>query len=268
MAIADMPREIFRRAPKTKDSNDTPASTEGSQQPLEYADDPASNKPPAADLYSVTPPPGSEPTLSTTHLSSVSQSQANKSSTSLTESVSAQSLPTPSTSQRPTTPGSSSTHTKQSSSRDVSTPTIGGFGFNAAVGTGVGVGRIVATGAKTPMNFCLGMARGFRNIPRLYNDETIRPVEKVTDFSTGLKVAGKELGYGFFDGVAGLVTQPLKGAQKEGAAGLIKGFGKGIGGLIAKPAAGKFYLTLVSEGILTTQRRDGHSCIYHARCTC
>lgn len=116
---------------------------------------------------------------------------------------------------------------------------IGGVSLNAAVGTGIGVGRIVGAGAKTPMNFCLGMARGFRNIPKLYNDETIRPVEKVTDFSTGLKVAGKELGYGFFDGVAGLVTQPLLGAQKEGAAGLIKGFGKGIGGLIAKPAAGK-----------------------------
>lgn len=89
------------------------------------------------------------------------------------------------------------------------------------------------------MNFCLGLAKGFRNMPRLYNDDTIRPIEKVTDLSSGIKTASKELGYGFFDGIAGLVKQPIRGAEKEGAGGFVKGFGKGIGGLITKPAAGK-----------------------------
>lgn len=89
------------------------------------------------------------------------------------------------------------------------------------------------------MNFCLGLAKGFRNVPRLYNDDTVRTVEKVTDFNSGVRVASKELGYGLYDGISGLVTQPMRGAQKEGAAGLLKGFGKGIGGLIAKPAAGE-----------------------------
>lgn len=97
----------------------------------------------------------------------------------------------------------------------------------------------MSTGVKSPMNFCLGLAKGFRNMPRLYNDDTIRPVEKVTDLSSGIRIAGKELGYGFFDGIAGLVTQPIRGAEKEGAGGFVKGFGKGIGGLITKPAAGK-----------------------------
>lgn len=32
----------------------------------------------------------------------------------------------------------------------------------------------------------------------------------------------------------------MRGAEKEGAAGLIKGIGKGIGGLILKPGAGEF----------------------------
>lgn len=50
---------------------------------------------------------------------------------------------------------------------------------------------------------------------------------------------GQEFGYGFYDGIAGLVTQPLRGAEKEGAAGLFKGIGKGIAGLILKPGAGK-----------------------------
>jgi len=40
-----------------------------------------------------------------------------------------------------------------------------------------------------------------------------------------------------YDGISGLVTQPMRGAEKEGAAGLFKGIGKGIGGLILKPGA-------------------------------
>jgi hypothetical protein len=49
----------------------------------------------------------------------------------------------------------------------------------------------------------------------------------------------QEFGYGFYDGISGLVTQPIAGAKKEGAAGLVKGVGKGIGGLILKPGAGE-----------------------------
>lgn len=50
----------------------------------------------------------------------------------------------------------------------------------------------------------------------------------------------QELGYGFFDGISGLAMHPLSGAKKEGAAGAIKGLGKGIGGLVLKPAAGQY----------------------------
>jgi hypothetical protein len=38
------------------------------------------------------------------------------------------------------------------------------------------------------------------------------------------------------------VTQPLEGAKNEGAAGFVKGFGRGISGLIVKPAAGIYAL--------------------------
>lgn len=43
-----------------------------------------------------------------------------------------------------------------------------------------------------------------------------------------------------FDGITGLVTQPMAGAKKDGAAGFVKGIGKGIGGIMLKPGAGKF----------------------------
>ena len=107
--------------------------------------------------------------------------------------------------------------------------------------TSISINNIIAAGAKSPMNFCMGIARGFRNAPKLYNDDTIRPAEKVTGFSSGLKVASKEFGLGLYDGITGLVTQPIKGAEKEGSAGFVKGFGKGIGGLVLKSGAGKFY---------------------------
>lgn len=107
-----------------------------------------------------------------------------------------------------------------------------------ALDTSRGIGRIINTGVKSPLNFTMGLARGFRNAPRLYNDDTIRPEERVTGFRSGLKVAGKEFGLGFYDGLSGLVMHPIKGAEKEGGIGLLKGVGKGIGGLILKPAAG------------------------------
>jgi hypothetical protein len=43
-----------------------------------------------------------------------------------------------------------------------------------------------------------------------------------------------------FDGITGLVTQPMAGAKKEGAAGFVKGIGKGIGGIVLKPGAAIF----------------------------
>ncbi|KAK7757056.1 hypothetical protein SLS62_001074 [Diatrype stigma] len=110
------------------------------------------------------------------------------------------------------------------------------------MGAGKSVNNIVATGMRTPMNFCMGLAKGFRNLPRLYNDDTVRPPEKVTGIGSGLKIAGKEFGFGMYDGISGLVTQPYRGAQKQGALGLVKGFGKGIGGLAFKPWAGKFFI--------------------------
>lgn len=47
------------------------------------------------------------------------------------------------------------------------------------------------------------------------------------------------LGFGLYDGISGFVMQPVRGVQREGAVGLLKGFGKGVGGLVCKPCAGE-----------------------------
>ncbi|KAM3564635.1 hypothetical protein ARSEF4850_001768 [Beauveria asiatica] len=191
-------------------------------------------------------------TLTEVNASQSSLSTTNRPSTSTDAHASQSSLPTAHTPDTP--PGTGArTPTGQRESPKATPPgqaNLGeehlspgvSFGIDSAVGTARGVNRIIEAGVKSPMNFCLGLAKGFRNMPRLYNDDLVRPVEKVTDLSSGIKVAGKELGYGFFDGISGLVRQPLHGAEKEGAVGLVKGFGKGIGGLILKPAAGIFGL--------------------------
>jgi hypothetical protein len=63
--------------------------------------------------------------------------------------------------------------------------------LDSAIGAGKGISRIVGAGLKSPMDFTLGLARGFHNAPKLYGDDTVRPQEKVTDLQSGLKAAGK-----------------------------------------------------------------------------
>lgn len=115
---------------------------------------------------------------------------------------------------------------------------LGYITVESAISGAKAAGRIASAGIKSPMDFTLSIAKGFHNAPKLYGDETVRKSEKITDFQSGLKAAGKEFGYGFYDGITGLVTQPIAGARKEGAAGFVKGAAKGIGGLILKPGAG------------------------------
>ncbi|KEF59768.1 uncharacterized protein A1O9_04616 [Exophiala aquamarina CBS 119918] len=110
--------------------------------------------------------------------------------------------------------------------------------LETAISGAKAAGRIVSAGVKSPMDFTLSLAKGFHNAPKLYGDQTVRKSEKIVDLQSGLKAAGKEFGYGFYDGITGLITQPLAGARKEGAAGFIKGAARGFGGLILKPGAG------------------------------
>lgn len=63
--------------------------------------------------------------------------------------------------------------------------------LESAIGAGKGVSRIIEAGMKSPLDFTLSLARGFHNAPKLYGDDTVRPSEKVTDFQSGLKAAGK-----------------------------------------------------------------------------
>lgn len=85
---------------------------------------------------------------------------------------------------------------------------------------------------------------GLHNAPAELGDVTIRVRDPITGLSSGMKVGGKELVFGAYDAVSGLVTQPYlyyqKGKLHRGgpAMGLVKGMGLGLTGLAFKlPAA-------------------------------
>lgn len=104
--------------------------------------------------------------------------------------------------------------------------------------TAKGVGQSAKILVKMPLDFYYAMALGFHNAPRLYGDNTVRPVPHIRGMRSGLTAARDELAYGFADGVSGLVRLPYLDAQRDGVIGFFKGTGKGIGGAILKPTAG------------------------------
>ena len=105
---------------------------------------------------------------------------------------------------------------------------------NIAKGFGKAGGALMK-GSLVDIPFAL--AEGLRNAPLMYGDKP-RDFGPVTDWKSGGVVAGKGLVFGIYDGISGLVTEPIKGARKEGAIGALKGFGKGLGGIYWKPNAG------------------------------
>ncbi|KAJ4379413.1 hypothetical protein N0V86_005458 [Didymella sp. IMI 355093] len=100
-----------------------------------------------------------------------------------------------------------------------------------------GAGRFVRALVQGPVNISVNLTRGMHNIPKLWGDDTVRPQERVSDFRTGVRAVGREFGFGFYDAITGLVTQPIKGAREAGAGGFVTGVGKGVGGFLPKLGA-------------------------------
>ncbi|RHZ52338.1 hypothetical protein CDV55_102067 [Aspergillus turcosus] len=96
-----------------------------------------------------------------------------------------------------------------------------------------------------PMDITLTLSRGFHNVPLVFHDDTVRDLPKVTGMRSGLQAAGKELVFGVYDGVTGLVTLPHRGLKDSGAKGLIRGVRNGVGGFLSKPMAGSCIVPLV-----------------------
>ncbi|GKZ31574.1 hypothetical protein AbraIFM66950_000147 [Aspergillus brasiliensis] len=89
-----------------------------------------------------------------------------------------------------------------------------------------------------PTDLTLSLTKGFHNAPKLYHDRLVEDPPRVLGVRSGFRAAGTEFTHGFYNGITGLVTQPVVGMEKSGAKGLAKGIGKGVGGVFLKPMAG------------------------------
>lgn len=90
-----------------------------------------------------------------------------------------------------------------------------------------------------PHDLTLSLSKGFHNAPKLYHDRTVKETPRVLGVKSGFRAAGTEFTEGLYNGITGLVTQPIHGARKTGPRGFIKGIGKGMGGVVFKPVAGE-----------------------------
>ncbi|KAL4885393.1 hypothetical protein BJY04DRAFT_134029 [Aspergillus karnatakaensis] len=89
-----------------------------------------------------------------------------------------------------------------------------------------------------PTDLTLSFSKGFHNAPKLYHDPMVQDTPTVRGVKGGLRAAGTEFTQEFYQGVTGIVTQPKYGRKEAGTKGMIKGVGKGIGGVFLKPPAG------------------------------
>ncbi|KAF2668843.1 UDP-Glycosyltransferase/glycogen phosphorylase [Microthyrium microscopicum] len=105
-------------------------------------------------------------------------------------------------------------------------------------------GSVFGHSLKAPVAFFYNLANGFHNCPAfLMSDRTVRTYPPITNLSSGLSRSGKEFGFGLYDAVTGVVTQPYLGYkyakenQHSAVGGVAKGVARGFGGLVLKSGA-------------------------------
>jgi len=73
---------------------------------------------------------------------------------------------------------------------------------------------------------------------------------KPKDIKEGLLEGTEAFGKGLFEGISGMFSKPIEGAQQEGVTGFFKGVGKGLIGIPVKPLTGILdFTTKTTEGI-------------------
>jgi hypothetical protein len=116
-------------------------------------------------------------------------------------------------------------------------PSVGAVAGRMAGDVSKGFGKFVGTFYKgVIVDLPLATTEGFRNVPKLYGEE-VKNHGEVTGALSGLQVGGKNFVHGMADGFSDPFRQTYEGGKKEGAIGYVKGFGKGMAGLMTKTSA-------------------------------
>ncbi|EGG19552.1 hypothetical protein DFA_00130 [Cavenderia fasciculata] len=125
-----------------------------------------------------------------------------------------------------------------------------------------GVGRGLSGVALKPVRGAAGLvgkvAEGVRNTPEAIFTPSHQHVDVIkekeaTHFLDGLYQGTLGLGKGIFEGVTGVVVEPIRGAQEKGGVGFIQGVGKGLLGVVCKPISGAMdFVSKPIEGLANT----------------
>lgn len=106
-----------------------------------------------------------------------------------------------------------------------------------AGGVAKNAGRLVAAFYKgVVVDLPLATTEGFRNVPKLYGED-VKDYGHVTGVVSGFQVGAKNFVYGLADGISDPYKQTYESGKSEGTFGYVKGFGKGMAGLISKSSA-------------------------------
>jgi len=107
--------------------------------------------------------------------------------------------------------------------------------FNATTGITDSIGKGIAQATLDP---------GFQAKRRARRRETSK------NMVDGIMNGFASMGSGISDGFTGVITMPMEGKRKRGAAGIFSGLGKGLVGLITKPISGATDgVTQIMEGV-------------------
>uniref|UniRef100_L2GJK2 Sterol glucosyltransferase n=1 Tax=Colletotrichum fructicola (strain Nara gc5) TaxID=1213859 RepID=L2GJK2_COLFN len=119
-----------------------------------------------------------------------------------------------------------------------------------AVAAANGVGKLAGNATKGLfVDIPLAVTEGLRNVPNLYGD-TVKKHDAVEDFRSGVSVAGKTFCHDMKGGFTDIFVHTYTGKKEQGAAGAVKGLGKGVVSLVTKSTAATFGLvTYPAQGI-------------------
>jgi hypothetical protein len=160
------------------------------------------------------------------------------------------------------TPSQTSSTIGTTSTDDCSTKqTHRSLAGTAAVASAKSISMIAPIAAKGMLvDIPLAITEGLRAVPQHLGTKTRHHINPVIDAKSGAAAAGKAFAWGFVDGLSDLVMEPVRGARDGGgAAGAVKGVGKGAVSLVAKSGAGMFGLfAYPSAGIAKSIRSAVH----------
>ncbi|GAM24239.1 hypothetical protein SAMD00019534_074140, partial [Acytostelium subglobosum LB1] len=125
-------------------------------------------------------------------------------------------------------------------------------------GMGKGISGVALKPVKGSAEFMIKTAEGFRNTgetiftPKSLQIDVVREKEAI-HLLDGLFQGTLGLGRGVFEGVTGIIAEPVKGAQENGGKGFFIGLGKGLVGAVCRPISGAMeFVSKPIEGLVNT----------------